>query len=96
MYNSFMMWAEAVRQVGDPTDYDAVVSWLQNNSFESMPGMRVIDFDERQVPTHAEWPVVYVQIQNGEWFTLSHKVYGDPYVDYQGNSYEFQIPPWIE
>lgn len=97
MYNSFMMWAEAVRQVGDPADHDAVVAWLETNVFQSMPGMRVINFGERHVTPHAEFAGVYVQIQDGgQWNCLYHNVYGNPYVDYQGNSYEFQIPSWIE
>ena len=95
-YEYFMMWAEAVRQVGDPTDYAAIVEWLKTNTFQAMPGMRVVDFDERNSTSELDWPMTYVQVQNGEWFTLSHDVYGDPYVDYQGKSYEFLVPRWIE
>jgi hypothetical protein len=69
---------------------------MENNTFQSMPGMRTLDFNERHVTPHSKHQLVYVQVQGGEWYTLSHDVYGDPYVDYQGNSYEFQIPSWVE
>lgn len=95
-YDITMMWAEAVRQVGDPSDYDAIVQWLQNNTFQAMPGFRVIDYDERNTAPEQNHPLAQAQVQDGEWFTLSHNVYGDPYVDYQGKSYEFQVPSWIE
>jgi len=95
MYNSFMMWAEAVQQVGDPTEYDAIVEWLENNTFQSMPGMRTLDFDERHCTPMSQHHAVSAQIQGGQYYTLSHHVFGDPYVDYQGNSCSFQIPPWI-
>lgn len=96
MYNSFMMWAEAVRQVGDPAEHDAIVQWLKDTPFQSMPGMRTINFDERHVIPYAEFPDVWAQVQGGKFYTLYHKVYGNPYVDYEGNSYEFQIPSWLE
>ncbi len=96
MYNSFMMWAEAVREIGDPTEYDAIVDWLENTPYASVPGMRELEFDERHVTPHTKHQLVYVQVQDGEWYTLFHDVYGDPYVDYQGKSYEFQIPPWLD
>lgn len=96
MYNSFMMWAEAVRQVGDPTDYDAIVQWLKDTPFQSMPGMRTINFDERNVVPFEEFADVWAQVQGGEFKTLYHHVYGNPYVDYEGKSYEFLIPRWIE
>ena len=96
MYEAFMMWAEAVRQVGDPTDYDAIVQWMEDNSYQAMPGMRVLEFDERHTTSEQNHPITHVQVQNGEWHMLFHKVFGDPYVDYQGKSYEFQVPPWIK
>lgn len=97
MYNSTMMWAEAVRQVGDPTEYDAIVDWIENNKFQAMPGFRTLNLsvENRHVTPHAEFAGVYVQVQGGEFYTLYHNVYGDPYVDYEGNSYDFQIPWWI-
>ncbi len=96
MYNSFMMWAEAVRQVGDPAEHDAIVSWLENNTFQAMPGFRTLDFNERHVTPHSKVQLVEVQVQGGKRYTLYHDVFGDPYVDYQGNSYDFMTPWWIE
>ena len=97
MYESFMMWAEAVRQVGDPTEYDDIVDWIENNKFQAMPGFRTLNLsvENRHTTPHAEFAGVWAQVQGGEFKTLYHHVYGNPYVDYEGNSYEFQIPSWI-
>jgi len=98
MYNSTMFWAEAVRQVGDVEDYDAIVSYMESNTFAAMDGFRVLNMtvENRHVTPHSEWAGVYVQVQDGKRYCLYHNVYGDPYVDYEGNSYDFQIPWWIE
>jgi len=95
-YTATMMWAEAVRQVGDPADHGAVVQWLKDNPYEVMPGLRAYDFVDPNILLEADWPLPVVQVQNGQYANLYHPVFGSPYVDYQGVSYEFQLPPWIE
>lgn len=95
-YTSTMMWAEAVRQVGDPTNYDAIIQWIKDTPYQAMPGMRVYDFVEPNILLEEQHQQGCAQVQDGQFYVLYHIVYGDPYVDYQGKSYSFQVPPWME
>ena len=104
-YTEVMMWAEAVRQVGDPSDHEAIVQWIKDTPYQAMPGMRTFDFVEPNILLEADYQLSEAQVQNGQFYTLLHKKFGEPidgnpyfkkYVDYQDKSYEFQIPPWIE
>jgi len=93
-YYSVMVWAEAVRQVGDPTDYDAITEWLSKNSFEGIPGLGAWHFDEDQKIPLTVAPFAWSQFQDDRTSTI---YWGEPgYTDYQGESYEFQVPPWIK
>ena len=43
-----------------------------------------------------DWALAHGQMQDGEFRCLFHEQWGTPYVDYQGKSYPFIIPRWIE
>lgn len=95
-YTATMMWAEAVRKVGDPADHKAVVQWLKDNPYKVMPGLRVYDFVEPNILLEKDYPLPVIQIQNGQYANLYHPAYKNPYVDYQGKVYKFQVPAWIK
>ena len=88
-YNGIMIWAEAVKAVGDVTKYRAINEYIGNNSFMSLIGKK-IKFSEDHVITNEEWPQSHLQVQNGVRTTI----YTKPGVKYQDN--EFQIPPWLK
>lgn len=98
MYNVVMHWAAAVEAVGSPTDYHAICDWIANTPFAAIPGFRVLNYDEYHSTDDAEWGNGGVQVQDGKWYVLFDLTtfFSEPYVDYQGKSYEFQVPWWIE
>ncbi len=94
-YAGVMVWANAVRQVGDVTDYRAISQYIADVPFEAPNGVGVMDFDEDQkLLLTLDWPAIYKQIQGGKLVALY--IGEEKYVDYQGTAYEFQVPPWIE
>jgi len=96
-YASTMMWAEAVRQVGDPADHVAIVQWMKDTPYRPMPGMRLFDFVEPNILLEKDWmSMPLVQVQDGQYRSVIDVNLGGPYVDYQGKTYPFQVPSWIE
>ncbi len=95
VYDGVMVWANAVRQVGDVTDYRAISQYIADVPFEAPNGVGVMDFDEdNKLLLTPDWPAIYMQIQGGKLVALY--IGEEKYVDYQGTAYEFQVPPWIE
>lgn len=88
-YNGIMIWAEAVKAVGDVTNYRAINEYIGNNSFMSLIGKK-IKFSKDHVITIKAWPQSHLQVQNGVRTTIYTKP-GVKYLDH-----EFQIPPWIK
>ncbi len=88
-YTGIMIWAEAVKAVGDVTNYRAINEYVGNNSFKSLIGP-AIKFSEDHVITIDAWPQSHAQVQNGVRTTIYTKP-GVKYLDY-----EFQIPPWLK
>ena len=88
-YNGIMIWAEAVKAVGDVTNYPAINEYIGNNSFMSLIGNK-IKFNKDHVITIDAWPQSHLQVQNGVRTTI----YTKPGVKYL--NYKFQTPPWIK
>ncbi len=86
-------WAQAVEAVGDPSDYAAVSQWLAGNEFVVWEGTPAYLFDENHVCTNN--PDYYGQMQDGKILTLCSSR-GETFTDFQGNTYEFVIPSWIQ
>jgi len=91
-YTCTRAWAQAVEAVGDPTKYDEINTWLASNSFTVWDGMAPFKFDADHV-NRSNYPY-FGQMQGGDMKSLSYN--GQAYKDYQGKTYEFQIPSWIK
>ena len=88
VYTGVMMWAEAVRSVGEVRDYQAINDYLLNTPYESIAG-RTLKFDEDHKISTKSWPLSHLQIQEGRLVTIYHGS-DNPYKDY-----EFLTPPWM-
>lgn len=66
LYDEVNMWAEAVKQAGDPSDHAKVVEAIQNMSFKGLTG--TLKFDEtRKIPTSDDTqPAFFLQVQGGQ------------------------------
>ena len=89
VYQAVMAWAEAVRNVGDPTDYKAVIKFMRENPYKKAI-VGIMDWRETQYArTGPDYPMHLVQIQNGKVVDLI--------LDYKlipGRN--FEIPSWIK
>jgi len=95
VYNGVHIWADAVRAVGDVNDYRAICQWISEWEGEFASGIGTGYFDEDQkLPLTMGAAPQLVQIQGGKFTTIY--LWTEPYVDYLGTAYEFQVPPWIE
>jgi branched-chain amino acid transport system substrate-binding protein len=88
-YTGIMIWAEAVKAVGDVKNYRAINEYIANNSFNSLIG-RKIKFNKGHILTIDEWPNSHLQVQNG----VRKTIYTKPGVQYL--DYKFQTPPWLK
>jgi len=88
VYTGVMIWASAVKAVGDPTNYEAINDYIANTPHETVVGTWTFDADHK-VPLSSE-PVLHLQIQDGKAVTIDWGA-GQPYLDY-----EFRTPPWIK
>lgn len=88
VYTGVMMWAEAVKAVGDVKNYKAINKYLAENEFDSLIGQK-IHFNEDHLIDTQTWPLSHLQIQDGKLVTIYHG--RKPYLDYK-----FQTPPWMK
>ncbi|WP_282153420.1 ABC transporter substrate-binding protein [Ruegeria atlantica] len=86
VYDMVYMWAAAVEQVGDASDYDAVADAIRTMKYQGLVG--TFDFNERNFINNgsATQPAQLFQVQNGERVRL---VVGDQKVG------EITQPAWI-
>lgn len=89
IYEGVMIWADAVKAVGDVKDYKAIVKYLQNNKFNTPIGHAVRFNKDNILPIEYD-PVNIVQIQDGKNITITNK----PGTVYKDN--RFILPPWIK
>ena len=88
-YQGVMVWAEAVRNVGDPTDYKAVIKYMRENPYKKAI-VGIMDWRETQYArTGPDYPMHLVQIQNGKAvdIMLEHELIAGR---------NFEIPSWIK
>jgi len=93
------IWVQAVEEVGDPTDYDAIndyVRQLSDHPYEGRAGRYGINPERNEGLTGAEWlPIHFYQIQDQEnvlLFLGTEPFTGSDAVP----ETEFITPPWIE
>jgi branched-chain amino acid transport system substrate-binding protein len=100
-YASVMIWAEAVKAVGDPTKYDEINAWLATSEVTLFDGIPPYHFNENHYWSLDELPMGWGQIQNGgQNTTLFMGTTNDPtaqaYTDLAGNAPQFVTPSWIK
>ena len=88
VYTGVMIWAEAVKAVGNVKDYKAINKYLSENKFDSLLG-RKVHFNKDQLISTQNWPLSHLQIQDGKLVTIYHG--RNPYSDYK-----FQTTPWMK
>ncbi len=88
-YVSLKMWAQAVREVGDVKDYDAINAALAKMTYTGVEGYTWTFDEDHKIPVSKNTPHLTMQIQDGRLVTIYA---GD--TKYQQNS--FQIPGWIK
>jgi len=96
-YGVVKLWAEAVRQVGDPTDHAAICEWIATHPYEIIPGTTVMfDEDNKWPMAGVEYPykMSWVQVQDDKFVTIRSQ--RDQFVDYEGIEHHFETPPWIK
>ena len=89
VYSGVMMWAQAVKAVGDVKDYNAINAYLAENKFTSLTGRKVWFDKDHKISTLSCWPLSHLQIQDGRLITVYHGQ--DKYLDY-----EFMTPEWMK
>lgn len=88
-YDEVMLWAAAVKRVGDVMDYRAVCTAIEDYPYTGLCG--VYDFDEdHKIPAGGTaYPLQYLQIQNAEIVPIY--VHLTPI-----SGTAFEIPPWLK
>jgi branched-chain amino acid transport system substrate-binding protein len=82
-YDSVMIWAEAVKAVGDPAKYAEIAEYIRANKYTGLLGVYDFNNPEQTVKSGPDFPIAYAQYQgNGE-------------LAFFGTD-EFVLPPWID
>ncbi len=84
-YDYINMWAAAVERVGDPTDYRAIATAIEDYPYDGICGTYAFN-EDHYVP---DLPFHVYQVQNGEWVELwagGEMIPGTQMI----------VPPWIE
>lgn len=89
-YTGVMIWAEAVKAVGDEYDFRAVNKHIKEVGYDGLQGL--IKFGENNT-IHAQGgsPIVHYQVQDGQLVALYTDPPMAPYKEYK-----FQVPRWIK
>lgn len=82
-YDTAMVWAEAVKAVGDTRKYKEIADYIRENPYDGLLGLYDFDNPEQTVQPGPERPIAYAQYKgNGELSFFG--------VD------EFSLPPWLD
>lgn len=66
-YDSVMIWAEAVKAVGDPTKYAEIAEYIKANKYTGLLGIYDFNNPEQTVKSGPAFPIAYAQYKgNGE------------------------------
>jgi ABC-type branched-subunit amino acid transport system substrate-binding protein len=82
-YDSVMIWAEAVKAVGDPTKYAEIEEYIRANKYEGLLGIYDFNNPEQTVKSGPDFPIAYSQYL------------GDGKLAFFGTD-PFIFPPYIE
>jgi branched-chain amino acid transport system substrate-binding protein len=82
-YDSVMIWAEAVKAVGDPTDYAAVCTYIRTHPYTGLLGIYDFNNPEQTVKTGPDFKIAYAQYE------------GDGKLAFFGTD-PFVLPPYIQ
>lgn len=86
-YAGVMIWAEAVKKAGDPSNFKAVAKALKSNTFNSILGRH--EFDENNRAPMAGVPCHLMQVQDGKLVTIALN-------DKPVEGTNIQIPSWLK
>jgi ABC-type branched-subunit amino acid transport system substrate-binding protein len=87
-YDNVMLWAEAVRRVGDVEDYRAICKAIEDHPYEGLNGVYGFD-EEHKIPESPSYPQHFLQMQNGSIVELY--IHLTPV-----SGTVFELPPWLE
>ena len=82
-YDSVMIWAEAVKAVGDPTKYKEIGDYIRTNKYTGLLGIYDFNNPEQTVKSGPDFPIAYAQYQ------------GDGKLAFFGTD-PFIFPPYIQ
>jgi branched-chain amino acid transport system substrate-binding protein len=94
VYTGVMMWAEAVKAVGDEKKYTAINQYVAGNKFKTLEGRNVWFDKDHKIPISI-WPANWVQIQDGKMVTLFFSS-ADSKNQVPYKEFKFQAPPWVK
>lgn len=97
-YDTIMLWAEAVKRAGDPSDYEAVLQAALDYPYTGIVGTYKINPD-----THVGTPgfgyiahrFFQIQIDDGIWKDVVLYLHDEPHEGTGKYAGSFEIPPWI-
>ncbi|MCL4368815.1 MAG: ABC transporter substrate-binding protein [Actinobacteria bacterium] len=87
VYDGAMMWAEAVKKVGNPDDYKAVCDAIRAMNYVGLNGTYSFVEGSKVPATNEALPMHFFQVQDGKLVRL--------YVG-TNKTGDFAVPPWIK
>jgi len=89
VYTGVMMWAAAVKAVGDPGKHTAINQYLATHKYKTLEGHEIY-FNKDHYISLEVWPPNHMQVQNGKLVTL-YLPAGNPHPPNK-----FIKPPWVK
>ncbi len=89
-YTGVMIWAAAVKAVGNEKDYKAINRHIAATPYKGIEGGTWKFDQDHKIPVSPDVPTLHLQIQGGKLvtvFTGANRKYG---------GYEWLVPPWIK
>ncbi len=83
VYDSVMLWAEAVKAVGDPTKHAEIQQYIKTHPYKGLLGTYDFDNPEQTVKSGPDFPIAYAQYR------------GDGKLAFYGTD-KFVFPPYIQ
>lgn len=82
-YDSVMIWAEAVKAVGDPTKYAEICDYIRTNKYSGLLGIYDFNNPEQTVKSGPDFQIAYAQYQGAgklAFFGTDEFIF-PPYID---------------
>ena len=64
-YDSVMLWAAAVKAVGDPTKYEEIAAYIKAHPYKGLLGTYDFNNPEQTVKSGPDFPIAYAQYRGG-------------------------------